>query len=308
MTSVVNWLEQSLSVSADTINKFVSTIAILIAIWLVRWGVLWLVAKRTEEPHIRYRWRKISTYTATIVGLILIGRVWLEAIQSVVTYLGLVSAGVAIALKDPITNWFGRLYIGWRKPFVVGDRVSVVGLTGDVIDIGMSTFSLLEVGSQSEGEQSSGRIIHMPNGKVFTEPLINYTQGFNYIWNEIPVTVTFESNWEKAKEILTVIVTKETAREGSDAQRSMRLASRQFLIRADGAPAAVYTKIVADGVLLTVRYLCEARRRRATEQAICEAILEAFSQTPDVDFAYRTSRIFRQTEEGKKSFRESSDS
>ena len=63
-------------------------------------------------------------------------------------------------------------------------------------------FTLMEIGNWVDADQSTGRVIHIPNGKVFKEVLANYSKGFQYIWNEIPVLVTFESNWKKAKEIL----------------------------------------------------------------------------------------------------------
>jgi hypothetical protein len=65
----------------------------------------------------------------------------------------------------------------------------------------------------------------------------------------------------------------------------------------------VFTKIVPDGVELTLRYVCEARSRRRSAETLSEAILEAFSNESQIDFAYKTSRIFRQTEEGKDELR-----
>jgi len=288
MTRFIEGIARILHLPATTVSKLLTTIGILLVLWLLRWVWLWIMARRTEEPQTRYKWRKAATYTITVIGLILIGRVWLEGIQSLVTYLGLVSAGVVVALRDP---------------FVVGDRVGISGIVGDVIDIGISTFSLLEVGGWNAGEQSSGRIVHVPNGKVFTEPLVNYTQGFNYLWNEIPITITFESNWRKAKQLLEGIVREEAEEVSKEAEQWIRQASRRFMIRSAAVDPVVYTKIEADGVQLTIRYVCEARKRRITEQAICEKILAGFSEAPDIDFAYRTTRIFRQTEEGKSYFR-----
>jgi hypothetical protein len=60
----------------------------------------------------------------------------------------------------------------------------------------------------------------------------------------------------------------------------------------------VYTRVEAYGVLLTIRYLCEPRRRRSTEAAIWEDILQAFSECPDVEFAYLTQRFYDRRTEG----------
>ena len=217
--------------------------------------------------------------------------------------MGLVSAGIAIALRDPIVNWFGWMFIGWRRPFTVGDRIQIGPLSGDVIDIGVSTFSVLEVGSPEFGEQTTGRIVHVPNGRIFVEPLTNVTQGFNYVWNEIPITITFESDWRRAKKILEEILRDRVESVSEEASRFIRDASRKFLIRSANVRPVVYTKIVEDGVELCLRYVCEARSRRQSSESVCEAVLEAFGAEPRIDFAYKTTRIFRQTEEGKATLR-----
>src|SRR5207247_865051 len=93
-------------------------------------------------------------------------------------------------------------FILWRRPFEVGDRVQIGPHAGDVIDLGLFQFTLNEIGAWVNADQSTGRIIHVPNGKVFTDPVANYNKGFRYIWNEVPVVVTFESDWRKAKQIL----------------------------------------------------------------------------------------------------------
>ena len=303
MQRAFEWLGQVTGLGSPTIVKLLVTAAIVIALWLFRWVWLTITNRHTDDPQVRYRWRKIATYSLTIIGLILVGRVWLEGIQSLVTYLGLLSAGIAIALRDPIVNWFGWMFIGWRRPFTVGDRIQIASLSGDVIDIGVSTFSILEVGSIGLGEQTTGRIVHVPNGKVFVEPLINVTQGFNYVWNEVPITVTFESDWRKAKTILEGILRERIESVTEDAARFIRDASRKFLIRSANVHPVVYTSIVPDGVELTLRYVCGARSRRSSAEAVSEAVLEAFSAEPSIDFAYRTSRIFRQNEEGKPTLR-----
>jgi len=299
MAGILEWLGEVTGLGSAAVTKLLVSLALVVVLWLLRWAWVAITNRRTDDPEIRYRWRKIATYTVSILGLVLIGRVWLEGIQSLVTYLGLVSAGIAIALRDPIVNWFGWVFIGWRRPFTIGDRIQIGQLSGDVIDIGVSTFSILEVGPHDLGEQTTGRIVHVPNGKIFLEPLTNITQGFSYVWNEIPITVTFESDWRKAKTLLEGILRERAESLSEEADRFIRDASRRFLIRSASVRPAVYTRIVSDGVELTLRYICEARSRRTSTESICEAVLDAFGREPKIDFAYRTSRIFRQSEEGK---------
>jgi small-conductance mechanosensitive channel len=137
------------------------------------------------------------------------------------------------------------------------------------------------------------------NGQVFTQSVANFSKGFQYIWNEIAVLVTFESDWEKAKEILAGIATKHGEELSAAAEEKLHEAARRFMIFYSKLTPTVYTSVRDCGVLLTIRYLCDPRRRRTTEQSIWEDILHAFAETDDIDFAYPTQRFYDNLHEGK---------
>jgi small-conductance mechanosensitive channel len=187
----------------------------------------------------------------------------------------------------------------FRRPFGVGDRIQIGDDAGDVIDLRVFQFTLMEIGNWVDADQSTGRIIHIPNGKVFTEALANYSKGFQYIWNEIPVLLTFESNWQKAKEILIRIVTEDSEALSKRAAEKVEDASRKFMIFYAKPTPAVFTSVKDSGVLLTMRYLCDPRNRRVSAEAIWEHILEEFAKCDDIDFAYPTRRYYDNLTEGK---------
>ncbi len=214
-------------------------------------------------------------------------------------FYSLVVAGIAIALKDIFLNLAGWLFIVWRRPFAVGDRVQIGEHAGDVIDVRVFQFTLNEIGNWVDADQSTGRIIHIPNGKVLTDVIANYSEGFEYIWNEIPVLITFESDWEKAKQLLLEIVTHDSADIVKAAEESVRQTTRKFMIFYTNLTPTVYTSVAEDGVKLTLRYLVQPRRRRVTEQKIWEDILREVAKHDDIDFAYITRRAFNNLTEGK---------
>jgi len=129
-----------------------------------------------------------------------------------------------------------------------------------------------------------------------THPLANYSRGFRYIWNEIPVLVTFESDWRKAKEILEAVISERAENLSERAQGMVREASKKFMIFYSTLTPTVYTSVEASGVLLTMRYLCQPRQRRGSEQAVWEDVLEAFGREPGIDFAYPTQRFYARDE------------
>lgn len=99
---------------------------------------------------------------------------------------------MAIALADVLKNMAGWMYIPSRRPFRVGDRIEIEGTRGDVVDIRLFCFSLMEIGNWVDAEQSTGRLVHVPNGSVFINQVANYTEGFQYIWHEMPVRTFFQ--------------------------------------------------------------------------------------------------------------------
>src|SRR6184192_4318349 len=300
---MIQWLQTRLGLSPELEARLLGTLVTVMGLWLLHRLALALVYRRVRDPWIRYRWRKSSTYALLATGIVIVGRMWFAGVQALATFLGLVGAGLAIALKDPVSNLAGWAFIMWRRPFEVGDRVQVGPHAGDVIDLGLFQFTLNEIGGWVDADQSSGRIVHIPNGQVFTEPLANYNKGFRYIWNEVPVVVTFESDWKKAKQILGKIAVKHAEHLTAQAEQELLAASQQYLINYRKLTPIVYTKVVNDGVQLTIRYLIEPRKRRGTEHAIWEDVLTEFAAAPDIDLAYHTTRGFKYTDEGKPALR-----
>jgi len=293
------WVETQTGLGADFQAKIIGSVVMIAAVWVVRLLIMRVVWRRTDDVRARYLWQKVTLYTAVFAVLLCIAFVWMPAVGSVTTFLGLLSAGLAIALRDLVVNLAGWLYILARRPFTLGDRIQIGGHAGDVIDIGAFQFTLMEIGNWVQADQSTGRVVNVPNAMVFTQPLANYHKGFHYIWNEVPVLVTFESNWPKAKEILQRIAAAHSEDLPKAAERRLKEASRRYMIYYQALTPAVYTSVRDSGVLLTLRYLTEPRRRRGTEQAIWEDILREFGKCDDVDFAYPTQRFYDNLAEGK---------
>ncbi len=299
MGEISGLLGGSLVMSDVVQYKLIVSVAVVIILLLLRRVILFLLTRKIKDATTLYRWRKTATYISFFIGIIIIGRTWVVGFSSLSTFLGLASAGITIALRDPIVDIAGWAFILWRRPLEMGDRIQVGEHKGDVIDIRVFQFSILEVGNWVDADQSTGRIINIPNGKVFTETLVNYTTGFEYIWNVMPVLLTFESEWEKAKKLLDKIAQKRASDIGEEINKKIREAQKKYMIQYSTVTPSVYTSVKDSGVLLTVRYMTSARARRETEQIIWEDILKEFAKHDDIDFAYPTQRRYDNIREGK---------
>jgi small-conductance mechanosensitive channel len=300
------WFEQieqvlstTLGIPPDLVDKVAVTLSVLVILLVVRWVLHLVLIRRLDDVDRRYIAVKSLNYVVGITVVVALLRIWLGGLTGLAASIGIISAGLAIALHDPLTNLVGWIFLTVRRPFTVGDRIQIGEHAGDVIDLRLFAFSLVEIGNWVDADQSTGRILHIPNGRVFRETLANFTQGFNFIWDEIPVTITFESDWRTAKQILTEVADRHSALTSQEATRQLRAAANRFLIRYEHLTPIVWTSVADIGVTLTIRFLTEPRKRRSSEQAIWEDILERFAGRDDIDFAYPTQRFYDNVSEGK---------
>ena len=297
--SVVGWFQAHLGLGPERLWDILLTLLAWGLAVGVRLVVGHMLERRVSEVQRRYLAKKTFNYLISFAFVIVTLVIWFGGLTGWSAYLGLVSAGLAIALQDPLVNLAGWIFISIRKPFVVGDRIQLGEHRGDVIDIRLFQFSLVEIGNWVDADQSTGRIIHVPNGWVFKQATANFTAGFQFIWDEIPVMVTFESDWRRAKEILQDIAERHTGVKGEVAAEQVRQASRKYMIFFQHLTPIVWTSVADSGVVLTMRYLSDPRRRRSTAAAIWEEILVAFAAESAIDFAYPTMRYYDNRAEGK---------
>jgi small-conductance mechanosensitive channel len=295
----IDRLAATFGLSPEVLWRIAGTLAVLLA-----WAVIGrlgrrLVARTVDDSAARFQMTRVTGYVIAGAGLFAVARLWIQGITGIATYFGLLSAGIAIALQDPLTNFAGWLFILVRRPFRVGDRIQVGAQTGDVVDIRPLRFVMLEVGNWVHADQGTGRILHVPNGFVFKNSVANYDEAFGYIWNELELTVTYESDWRLAKEILEEILLRQSTKIDDEVKKRIDEAAHTLHIKFPKLTPVVWTTVVSHGVCLTMRYLCKPRARRSSASQIWEQVLDAFADVPSVDFAYPTTRRFDNVTEGK---------
>lgn len=287
----MEFLSEYLQMSPQILEKLIISIVIILSIARLLANII--LRRRIEDIKRRYTARRTMFYVYTLLLIVFVGQVWIKGIGSISTFLGLASAGIAIAMHDTIANIAGWFFIIFRKPFNVGGRIQIGDTAGDVVDVRLFQFSMVEIGNWVDADQSTGRIVHVPNSIVVREPLANYQIGFDYIWNEIPVLITFESNWKKAKQLLQNIAHENVEILSKGALEQIRRAAEKYLIFYSALTPIVYTTVKDSGVLLTIRYLVNPRQKRTSDQQIWEATLDAFEKEEDIELAYPTTCFYK---------------
>lgn len=290
-------LQEITGLDAAAVERLGWTLLWIALVFGSRAALLSMLKRRQVDPAVRFRVRRTSGYVATTLVLLVTGTLWLHGFQSIATFAGLASAGVAIALKDVMSCMAGWIFILVRRPFELGDRIEIGGVRGDVVDIGLLHHSLMEIGNWIAGDDRTGRVLHVPNSSVLSSIVANYTKGwYQHIWDEIHVLVTFESNWKEARRLLQGIVG--VSAEATKASE-LRPGATAYLVMDASTQPSVSLGVKDSGIQLTARYVCDPRKRGATRQQLWEAVLDAFAERTDIDFAYPTQRVFDNVREGK---------
>lgn len=118
---MTEYIAHNLGIPASVQYKILISLVVIICSGIARFIILKLVWRQTDEARIRYAWKTSVSYTLSFLATVIIASVWINAIDEVGEFLGLLAAGLAIALKEPLTNIAGWLFLVLRKPFTVGD-------------------------------------------------------------------------------------------------------------------------------------------------------------------------------------------
>ena len=180
------------------------------------------------------------------------------------------------SLQQPVTGIAAWLMIIIKKPFKIGDRVVIAGITGDVTGITLTHVILNQVGGSVGGEERSGRGILIPNAILFQNVIINYTLDQEFMLDEVPVRLTFDSDWDRAKEIM-IAAAKEVT---------------QDIIEKTGQEPFIRAEFLDWGILVRLRYNTIPAKRQELSTYIIEILLQEFRKDfPRVRFAVPAQTI-----------------
>lgn len=271
------FLEGITSVPAEYIKLVTLTLISITTIQLTKVICFKIYTQNHKTGRDKYLYNRKIQIICTSLILISVFIIWESHIKGFMTLISFISAGFAIALREIILNFFAGIYIRVSKPFVLEDRIEINGLKGDVVNINAASFDVLEIGDRVYGEQSTGRIVHIPSSTVFTHPVKNYVEAFKYIWNEINLKVTLDSDIPKLKPMLYEIITKNSIIQDIPKKMKTQIndSSKHYRIYFNNLEPIIYTSIVDDHIELYIRYLVHPKKARNVEDTIWLDIIKS---------------------------------
>jgi small-conductance mechanosensitive channel len=281
------------------LNKLLWTSGIAVVIYVVIGSIQRRLSRDITSIEARHKVRLTASWIGISIFIIATAMIWAAGIRDFGIFLGIIGAGLALSLQETLVCIAGWLVFVVRRPYDIGDRIEIDGKIGDVIGVSVFQTTMLEIGSWIKADQSTGRMLIIPNSMLIRNAVYNYAKGFPFVWDEISVTVTFESDWEQAEKLMLEQAEVEADKIEPQVKRQITRMQDRYAIHYEHLTPTVYVRIADSGVELTLRYLCPVRERRSITHRLSRNILQAFIGHPKIDFAYPTTRIFRNIEEGK---------
>lgn len=285
-TTLNNWRDSIRDEEGDDLRQLLLRLGVLALMIALVFGLgeVWRRAsfRFVHDTRRRYQallMRRIVIWTAVVIIVIV---TFATQLGSVFTFAGLITAGIAVAMQNVITSIVGYFFLIGKYGLRVGDRVSIAGVTGEVVDIGLVRIHLMELGGPGES-QPSGRVVAFSNSIVFqpTAGIFKQIPGTNFVWHELKLTLASETDYHIAKD--RIIKAVDTAlghyRENIDTQR--RMVERNLsTVSAGELQAKVRLHYTASGIEAAVRYPVEIEKATDIDDHLMRELLAAVEQEP----------------------------
>lgn len=269
-------LKNFFNIKSDYIILIIYTLIIYIIYKLSIKVFAYITTKMNLDERVIYTVNQRNKTLLSILLFLVIVYIWHEQLKGIITLISFVSAAITLAARDIIFNYFCGLFIKIKKPIKVEDRIKVNDILGDVISINALNTEILEV--NTDNNQSTGIIINVPNSVIFNNATKNYNSVFKYIWDELEIKVSIDTDISKAKDIIfDIIKSEETIKDiPKKMKRELAKNSADYHIYYNNLTPIIYTKIVDDGIVLNIRFLIHPKKQRNIESNIYEQIIDRF--------------------------------
>jgi small-conductance mechanosensitive channel len=247
-------------------------------------GVILVLSEIWRRITFRYvgdprRRRQFLVMRRVVIGFLIVIVLTLGFVSefsSLATFAGFITAGIAVGLQTVLLSVAAYFFIVGRYGIRVGDRISVAGVTGDVVDIGLVRLYLMELAGTGLDLYPTGRIVVFSNSVLFQTgtPLFKQIPGTEYAWHEVVVMIAPDGNHKEAQEKLLAAVTAVYSGYREEIERQHAAIERRVDIQVD-IPSPVARLQFADaGLELLVRYPVEIRKAPDVDEEMTRKVLE----------------------------------
>jgi len=222
-------------------------------------GELWrrTIFRYVQDTRRRYQFLLLRRIVLWIAIAIILVFTFATELSSIVTFAGLITAGVAVALQNVIVSIVGYFFLIGKYGIRVGDRVQVAGVKGEVVDIGIVRFHLMELAGGTMDSEPSGRVVAFSNSIVFqaTAGLFKQIPGTSFVWHEIKLTFAPESDYHTVRDRVNHAVEAAFSAYQDNLERQRQEMQRSLTyVSASALKPKVTLHFATSGIEVLIRY------------------------------------------------------
>jgi small-conductance mechanosensitive channel len=263
------------------LHLLLRSLATILAILLVSVVLHRAVRHAFHQPDQRrlHQLGVIAGIALQVLALLLILLILFGPPTQLSTMLGLVTAGLAVVMKDFIVSFFGWFTLMGKNGIHVGDWVEIEGVSGEVIEIGLLKTVLLELGNTTNTGHPTGRRVAFSNSFAMEHHYFNFSTSGQWLWDELQVTVPAAGDPYATAQEIRDIVERETEADAAEAAKDWGRMTRQYGAREFSAQPAVNLRPGVNGLEVNVRYITHAPQRNAVKSRLFHVIVDLLRKT-----------------------------
>jgi small-conductance mechanosensitive channel len=250
-----------------------------------------ILRRRVSDKANFYTLRMLIRNALLFAAGVIILIIWLGLGSNFTVAMGILGAGIAFASQEVIGSFTGYLNIVSSSIYRIGDRVRIGDVAGDVMDITIMRTTLMEIGAWVQADQYTGRTVSVANRIVFAAPVFNYTQHWGYVWDEIMLPVTYDSDWRLAAEIMLSHAQEYTANLQADAQAQLQRTMARYPLQQTQVEPTLYLAMTDNWIQMALRYIVLPRQRRTVKAQLHRELLRHFEKEPTIQIASATLEV-----------------
>ena len=276
---------------AGIILKLLSSLLVLLLMMVTHRVLRNVLKARVKDPTQAHTLNMLVRNSIFLVGSAVILLIWLGAGSDLTVAMGILGAGIAFASQEVIGSFAGYVNIVTGSLFRIGDRVRIGHVTGDVLDVSILRTTVMEIGEWVQADQYTGRLVTVANRVVFSDPVFNYTQHWPYLWDEITIPITYNSDWRRAGELMVEHGREYTAHLQTQAEAKLRSLGDAYPVHEATVEPTLYLVMTDNWIELTLRYVVEAQARRQVKAQLHHELLQHFESEAEITVASATFEI-----------------
>ena len=205
---------------------------------------------------------------------------------SFATFAGFITAGIAVALQNLILSVVAYFFLVGRYGVRAGDRVTISGVTGEVVEVGLVRLYMMELAAIGNDLRPTGRIAVFSNSVLFQpSALFKQLPGTDYTWHTVSLTLAADADLSAAEIRLLDAVNGVYKKYSDSIQRQHDAFEQSVNIQVAPPTPERSVKYTESGLVVSVRYPVEIRRAAAIDDDVMKALLETVNREPKIQFA-----------------------